>query len=173
MANRDQVISVSITNKIGEIEDTLFNSLEKRILMATIELHGKVVEKLSGQRTGEQYPVPGTGQVVNKEKKLPNGRMFYYRKLEGATYYTASADFEPPAVRLGDLRTSIDWKVRGQGPNAEGFVGSPLPYARRLEYGFIGLDEMGRHYQMAPRPYIKPTFDENVERISRFFKGLL
>lgn len=42
-------------------------------------------------------------------------------------------------------------------------IGTDSPYGRRLEYGFVGRDVLGRFYNQAARPHIRPAFDENVE----------
>ena len=40
-------------------------------------------------------------------------------------------------------------------------VGTDAPQARRLEYGFVGPDKLGRVYNQPPRPHIRPALDEN------------
>ena len=40
-------------------------------------------------------------------------------------------------------------------------VGTDSPYGRRLEYGFVGADKLGRVYNQAARPHIRPALDEN------------
>jgi len=40
-------------------------------------------------------------------------------------------------------------------------VGTDAPQAKRLEYGFVGADKLGRVYNQAPRPHIRPALDEN------------
>lgn len=32
-------------------------------------------------------------------------------------------------------------------------------YARRIEYGFVGTDRLGRRYNQPPQPYMRPAFD--------------
>ncbi len=44
-------------------------------------------------------------------------------------------------------------------------VGSTMEYARRLEYGFMGTDKLGRIYDQQPRPFLRPALDENTEEI--------
>jgi hypothetical protein len=39
-------------------------------------------------------------------------------------------------------------------------VGTDAPQAKRLEYGFVGADKLGRVYNQAPRPHIRPALDE-------------
>lgn len=40
-------------------------------------------------------------------------------------------------------------------------VGNDQPQGRRLEYGFVGPDKLGRVYNQAARPHIRPALDEN------------
>ncbi len=40
-------------------------------------------------------------------------------------------------------------------------VGTDSPYGKRLEYGFVGADKLGRVYNQAARPHIRPALDEN------------
>ena len=40
-------------------------------------------------------------------------------------------------------------------------VGTDSPYGKRLEYGFVGRDVLGRFYNQAARPHIRPALDEN------------
>jgi hypothetical protein len=43
-------------------------------------------------------------------------------------------------------------------------VGSDVPYARRIEYGFHGADKRGRRYHQAAQPYLRPAMDQSRER---------
>ena len=40
-------------------------------------------------------------------------------------------------------------------------VGNDQPQGPRLEYGFVGADSLGRVYNQAARPHIRPALDEN------------
>lgn len=42
----------------------------------------------------------------------------------------------------------------------EGATGTNLDYARRVELGFVGVDSLGRSYNQAAQPYLRPAFDE-------------
>ncbi len=33
------------------------------------------------------------------------------------------------------------------------------PYARRIEFGFMGTDRLGRVYHQAPQPYMRPAYE--------------
>jgi HK97 gp10 family phage protein len=72
-----------------------------------------VKEKLTGERSGRTYTVPGTN-----------------------TTYTASAPGEPPAQRTGQLRQNITWTVNQLfSGNYEAVVGTDLKYGPWLEFG--------------------------------------
>lgn len=70
-------------------------------------------------------------------------------------------------VLTGTLRRSIHTETRQSGRKAEAIVGTDVPYARRLEFGFIGADSRGRHYHQTPRPYLRPALDENRDQVKR------
>ena len=38
------------------------------------------------------------------------------------------------------------------------YVMNAQPYGFRLEYGFVGVDSLGRHYAQAPQPHIRPAY---------------
>ena len=37
-------------------------------------------------------------------------------------------------------------------------VFTDAPQSRRLEYGFVRVDQLGRQYRQPPYPYIEPAF---------------
>jgi hypothetical protein len=47
-------------------------------------------------------------------------------------------------------------------PNEYGFEPA---YARRIEYGFVGEDRLGRHYHQAASPYLRPAWDGKINEI--------
>lgn len=44
-------------------------------------------------------------------------------------------------------------------------VGTDLPYAARMEYGFVGRDSLGRRYNQPAQPYLRPALRENSEEV--------
>ena len=44
-------------------------------------------------------------------------------------------------------------------------IGTNVPYAARLEFGFVGADSLGRIYNQAARPYLRPAMDNNREAV--------
>lgn len=108
------------------------------VYAATQYMQGKLQETLSGNRSGRTYTVPGTG-----------------------VQYTASAPGEAPAVRLGDLRRSIDTKVERGDTKIEGYVGTDLDYGLYLERGTLHI---------LPRPWLAPTFERERDEVQRILE---
>lgn len=75
------------------------------------------------------------------------------------TGLTPSAEGEPPRKVTGELQRNIDGLVVTEGTTVRGFVIAAVPYARRLEFGFVGVDSIGRVYNQGPRPYMRPALD--------------
>ncbi|MBA7705057.1 hypothetical protein ES703_113881 [subsurface metagenome] len=61
----------------------------------------------------------------------------------------------PPAAPTGTLKGRITHEL--DPTKLEGRVGTNLEYARRVELGFVGTDKLGRIYNQAPRPYLRPA----------------
>lgn len=83
---------------------------------------------------------------------------------------TPSAPGEPPRKVTARLFNSIFGKVIRQGSQILGVVGTNVIYGRRLELGFVGKDSAGRQINQAPRPFIRPAFERNRDRIKRILK---
>lgn len=105
-----------------------------RLSEAAIALEGGVRQRLTGNRSGRYYRVPGT-------KKR----------------YQASAPGEAPASRTGTLRTrGIGRKV--DALRLEAAVGAKkLGKSSSLPDGYPAALELGTK-RMSPRPFLKPTF---------------
>jgi phage gpG-like protein len=71
----------------------------------------------------------------------------------------------------GTLRRSIHVETSMEGINHIALVGTNVPYARRLEYGYIDTDSLGRNYHQAPAARWRPTFDNNLRKYEAIIKG--
>ncbi len=89
--------------------------------------------------------------------------------LEAAALIEQSAEEYVP-VDTGALRDSIHIEEIADGPLyyevsihpaelAPNPWGLDPAYARRIEYGFIGQDSLGRNYNQAAQPYVRPAWD--------------
>lgn len=65
-----------------------------------------------------------------------------------------------PRVVTGNYRRSITAEFGRQGGAHTAIVGTNAPQGRRLEYGFVGSDALGRHYNQPPFPHFNPAADE-------------
>ena len=63
-----------------------------------------------------------------------------------------------PKVITGRYRASWDVKVTVAGGQVSAVVFTDSPQSWRLEYGFVGVDRLGRQYRQPPYPHIEPAF---------------
>ena len=128
----------------AEAREDIYRELRQRVAAATYHLQGEIIERVSGQGSGQTYDVPGTNRT-----------------------YTASAPGQPPAVLFGLLKNSIKVDFSETQDVIKSTVGvrKNVPYAMRLEFGFIGRDVRGRMYHQAPRPFFKVTYEHNRQRM--------
>lgn len=82
--------------------------------------------------------------------------------LMAAAQVVVSAASANAPVLTGTLRRSIRAEVVGR----DVLVGTELPYARRIEYGFNGADSRGRVYHQAARPYLRKAMDERKAEVA-------
>ena len=104
-------VKIEFKRNLNKVIDALDSIAGQRMTEACIHVQNKTKEKLSGDRSGRTYRVPGTKKT-----------------------YTASAPGEPPAVATGQLRSSIKYRIVGD-MRVTGEVGSGLKKAPMLEFG--------------------------------------
>jgi phage gpG-like protein len=73
----------------------------------------------------------------------------------------------PPKKVSARLFQSLITDVEMDSNSVTGKVGTNVPYARRLEFGFIGTDSLGRNVSQGARPYLRPALAENTAKIIR------
>lgn len=64
-----------------------------------------------------------------------------------------------PRAPTGDYRRSITLSVVRAGRMSIAEVGTNRPQGRRLEFGFVGEDSLGRRYNQPPYPHFGPALD--------------
>lgn len=75
---------------------------------------------------------------------------------------------KPPHLQSGDYQKSIKATVhRTPKKNVVGRVGTDSPYGRRLEFGFVGRDKLGRNYNQAPRPHFRPAVKRHGKKVGQ------
>jgi phage gpG-like protein len=69
--------------------------------------------------------------------------------------------------KTGTYRRSIHVEMQG---NDAALVGTNLPYARRLEFGFAGADNLGRVYNYSGKPHFRPNLDKNWQKYVKTYE---
>nr|DAL14487.1 MAG TPA_asm: type I neck protein [Caudoviricetes sp.] len=154
-------LNAMLETRTPEVLEQIRRGVHNNLTAAAVIWHAGVIRKLQGNRTGRLYFVPGTGgvtyQTVTVQTKSPRYKVSSYQrrqKVRNGKTYRASRPGEAPASRLGDLRTSYQFRVKQD----EAEVGTPLDYAVFLENGTA---------RMAPRPHLKPGYFDNADRIKK------
>lgn len=65
-----------------------------------------------------------------------------------------------PRIQTGDYVRSISLVTGVVGGSPVATVGTNKPQGRRLEYGFVGTDSLGRNYNQPPYPHFRPALWE-------------
>lgn len=71
-----------------------------------------------------------------------------------------------PNAPTGDYRRSWGSRTTNQGGQYGVEVGTNAPQGRRLEFGFHGVDSLGRHYDQPPYPHVGPAVDAVAPRFA-------
>ncbi len=86
------------------------------------------------------------------------------------TAIKANASGRPgPEAPTGDYRRSWTNEVQATAAGVEAIIGTNKPQARRLEFGFVGPDILGRIFHQPPYPHVGPA----LERIAPLFVAAL
>jgi hypothetical protein len=109
--------------------------------------------------------------LVGEITKVLNVRQpvaFVTSKKTGNRYIVGlepSEPGEPPKMLTGRLRDSISYAVERDGNKVVVNLRAATNYAARLEFGFVGVDRLGRRYTQAPRPYMLSTISKEWQRV--------
>lgn len=132
---------------------------------------------LTGTISGVPAAVAAIAQVETKtQAAVARGMALGVKQGEGIVKGNARGRPGPRAV-TGDFNRSIvgDFEV-GAGV-VFGQIGTNSAQGRRLEYGFIGADVLGRVYNQPPYAYMQPSIpgvtNAVQSRISEQIKGSL
>ncbi|WP_424217002.1 HK97 gp10 family phage protein (plasmid) [Streptomyces sp. BI20] len=78
-----------------------------------------------------------------------------------------------PRVITGAYRASWQSEITGSGDVTTAQIGSNAPQARRLEYGFVGTDSLGRRYAQPPFPHVGPALRATGPAVARLLARAL
>ena len=71
------------------------------------------------------------------------------------------------------VTTRLRGSITNEVEETVGRVGTNVEYARRVEMGFVGTDSLGRTYNQAPKPYLRPALEKNRSKILGLFRNLI
>jgi hypothetical protein len=63
--------------------------------------------------------------------------------------------------------------MTGGPTNPRAIIHSSAPEAHRLEYGFVGIDSLGRSVHQPPRPHFRPALARFAAQYRASVEGLL
>jgi hypothetical protein len=69
----------------------------------------------------------------------------------------------------GPISGGTDGKQLSKGDEMTVKIGSSVVYAARVEFGFVGKDSLGRNYNQAAKPYMRPAITEHKAEIEKVF----
>jgi hypothetical protein len=76
--------------------------------------------------------------------------------------------------KTGTYRRSIHVEESDNMGQPVVYVGTDLPYGRRLEYGFNNMtDSLGRTYHQLPQPHFRPVIDTEMPKYVAIINGEL
>jgi len=117
--------------------------------------------------------VIGLSETLDAIKKELEARARVARaavKSAGQEYSNDVKKIAP--YKTGTYRRSIHVQMIDENGNPFALVGTDLPYAKRLEFGFFDMtDSLGRHYYQRAQPHFRPALDLNRNKYLRIMKG--
>ena len=143
----------------------------RRLEMAALHLVGKIknvfqnIDIKKEMQSGDLSNL--TGRNIRRVRKK-KGRGTLTSAPE--QFHATSRPGEPPAVDTGRLKRSITHRIGIRGGRITARVGTNIKYARRLEFGFTGIDSKGRRYDQKPRPFMHVTYRQELPKIKSILK---
>jgi HK97 gp10 family phage protein len=142
-------IEIVIEDHITEVIAKIQGSLKRRMEDACYTVQAKAIDIIKEPKHGRIYT---TYFWTDAQGRLRVGR-------ERWKPHQASAIGEPPAWDTGELAQNIAVEISGDG--LEGKVGTEKDHGLFLEYGTS---------KMAPRPWLKPSFEQSEEAVKKIFE---
>lgn len=109
---------------------------------------------------GRSMVVSGIKQTRDDFEKLAEEVASKSRTITRHFGALVQADVRARARNLFDVSSydrTIELRMTGKRYNPAAIVTSTAPQAHRLEFGFVGVDALGRSYHQPPRPHFRPA----------------
>lgn len=163
---------VLFKSNLPEVMAELRARSQRNVQAATLHMRNELIDKVNSVGTGQEYPIrPETGRIEEVEIINKLGRSQKVKKIMDAKIHKASSPGDPPAVLRAQLKTSFQVEFEEDGDTYRGYIGPVnVPYAKALEFGFVGKDRNGKQHNLLPRPYMFPTYHEQRENLMDILK---
>jgi hypothetical protein len=126
-----------------QVKKNLLDEMERRMVAAVLIIEEAIVQKVN---KGQPVRQTESGNLIGLQPSAPG---------------------QPPKVVSGRLKQSWNHVVIRRKNRVIGRVGTDVVYDPRLELGFVGRDSLGRNYNQAPRPHIRPAFEETKRKAAK------
>jgi HK97 gp10 family phage protein len=132
----------------------------------------KLLERAVQNKAIEQALVSGALVIVNQAKiNAPYRTGTLRRSLHIGGHTKLTPEYQSKSEDQGQYGSV------GMPPGTAVMIGTNLPYAARVEFGFTGQDSLGRTYDQAAQPYLTTAFeekkDEAVKEIGDAFREIV
>jgi hypothetical protein len=104
--------------------------------------------------------------------KVP-GVVRHFGQLYQTRVRAAASGRPGPRAITGDYRRSITLEMTVIGGNVAAVIGTVAPQGRRLEYGYVGPDSLGRTFSQPPYPHFGPPLDRTVEEMQKALAAMI
>ncbi|MCA1571930.1 MAG: hypothetical protein LC798_16790 [Chloroflexi bacterium] len=97
----------------------------------------------------------------------------HYGQLYQSRVRAAASGRPGPRAITGDYRRSITLEMGMHDGLPSAIVGTVSPQGRRLEYGYVDVDSLGRRYNQPPFPHFDPPLAAVVEELTSALADLV
>lgn len=114
-----------------------------------------------------QFRLAGVSMKAKAPALVRHHAMLYQTEVK------AKASGRPgPRVITGHYRRSITMEMISYNLMPAAIVGTNAPQGRRLEFGFVAVDSLGRHYAQPAFPHFEPPIANRLDEMAEDFARL-
>lgn len=130
-----------------DVKRMLDGKATKKVTMIGAEVTNHIKLEMRKPKSGRQYNIPGTGSTDANGRTTPGTQKTY----------TASAPGEYPAIRTGQLRSGIRFKVEQENDGVSVHMGTNVDHGIDLELGL--------------RPWLSKALEDLNSRVETILGG--
>lgn len=131
-----------------EVNQFLSGTATKKVSQIGTEVTNHIKQEMRKKKSGEEYPIPGTGSTGANGRTEPGSQKTYI----------ASSPGEYPAIRTGQLRSGTQFRVTNENDGVSVSIGTDVLQGVILE---------GTEENPGIRPWLSKALEELEPRISQ------